>query len=195
MAASAALFPSEIIGDSSPFRFYSGPIKPLARQDRHFVRSLEERFPEPPADEAARVFGQQVVKLRSLHHGSPTSPDKNKGEAMERSSGAATRTIRDRAKPLKDRNEIAAEVARCLKTDFDHLKARNKEIARKAEASPRTVEAWIDGISPPGLEYVMRLLPHSPSLRKLMARQMTLDPDLDPEAYRAFLELMRMVQR
>lgn len=114
---------------------------------------------------------------------------------MHKSSCTTTRTIHDRTAPLRDRRQIAAEVARCLKTDFHDRKSRNKEIARKAESSPRTVEAWTDGTNLPGLEYFLRLVPDSPSLQKMLMRLMSFDADTDPEYHRAFIEFMNAVQR
>ena len=116
---------------------------------------------------------------------------------MNGSTRSTTRTKADSSEWLKDKRTLAHEVRLALVVDHGHLKARNKEIARKADCSPRTVESWTDADVPtlPGLEHFLRLVPHSPSLQKMLLRLMSMDPDQDPQAYSAFLEVVRMVQR
>lgn len=115
---------------------------------------------------------------------------------METSTRPNTRTKADLSDVLKDKRAIAHEVRIALVVDHGHLKARNKEIARKADCSPRTVEAWTSADVPtlPGLEHFLRLVPHSPSLQKMLLRLMSMDPDTDPQAYSAFLEVVRMIR-
>lgn len=110
---------------------------------------------------------------------------------------ADTRTKRDSSAWLNDKRTIAKEVRLALVSDFDHLKAPRKEIARKADCSPRTVEAWTDPEIPtvPGLEHFLRLVPHSPSIQKMLMRLMSFDPDTDPAYHSAFVEFMRAVQK
>ncbi len=116
---------------------------------------------------------------------------------METSTRSNTRTKADSSDWLKDKRAIAHEVRVALVVDHGHLKARNKEIARKADCSPRTVEAWTDADVPtlPGLEHFLRLVPHSPSIQKMLLQLMSCDPDTDPRAYSTFLELQRMLRR
>lgn len=110
-----------------------------------------------------------------------------------RATAVTPRTIQHWSNPLKDRNLLTKEVARCLRADFAHERSHLKVIARHAEASPRTVEAWVDGVNLPGFEFIARLTPHSPSLQKLYLRLMTLSPDTDPEYFRALQDLRRAI--
>jgi hypothetical protein len=89
---------------------------------------------------------------------------------------------------LKDKPAIKKRVANCLQ-DFPRLKL----IARAAEASPRTVEAWTDELSLPGLEYFLRLVPRSPSIQKMLLQLMTFDPD-HPEYARILNDLRGMAR-
>jgi DNA-binding transcriptional regulator YiaG len=149
MAASAALFPSEIIGDSSPFRFYSGPIKRLPPQDRHFVRSLEERFPEPPADEAARVFGQQVVKLRSLHSVGPSRP------VSSDAKHATERRVEKITKPSGLPELLSAALKRRM-TPTSGL--TDIMLAHALGVSRQTVWTWLNGINQPKGHHLVALI-------------------------------------
>jgi hypothetical protein len=104
------------------------------------------------------------------------------------------RTKADFPEWLKDKRQIAKEVRLALVSDFDHLRAPRKEIARHAGCSHRTVEAWTDPELPtvPGLEHFLRLIPRSPSIQKLLLQLMTLDPDQHVEYARVLSELRRL---
>lgn len=78
--------------------------------------------------------------------------------------------------------------------DFGHLKSHLKVVASKAGTTPRTVEAWTDQRCLPGLEYFLELGKHSPAIQKMTMRLWNLDPDIDPEYQRAFMDLVRAVQ-
>jgi transcriptional regulator with XRE-family HTH domain len=94
--------------------------------------------------------------------------------------------------PRKDSAPLAERVREALTADFGHLKARQKEIARKAGGiSPRTVERWERGEGVPHLELFLELGKHSPALRKMVLRAWNLDADIDPEYGRALADLHR----
>lgn len=115
---------------------------------------------------------------------------------MANPADAITRTKADSTDWLKDNRRIAKEVRLALVSDFDHLRAPRKEIAKHAQCSHRTVEAWTDPELPtvPGLPHFLRLVPRSPSIQKLLIRLMTLDADIDPEHQRAFMDLVRTIK-
>lgn len=112
---------------------------------------------------------------------------------MAKTAGTATCETAEPSAWLKDREAIAKEVRLALVSDFNHLRAPNKEVARHAGCSHRTVEAWVDRDAPtlPGLEHFLRLVPKSASLQKMLQRLMTFDPDTDPEYQRAVTEFQR----
>lgn len=113
---------------------------------------------------------------------------------MTKSCLTLPRTIPNSANPLKDKRTLTKEVALCLQADFSHRRSHLKIIARHAEASPRSVEAWTGELCLPGFEYIARLAEHSPSIKKLFLRLMSFDPDTDPEAHRALQELRRAIK-
>jgi hypothetical protein len=75
--------------------------------------------------------------------------------------------------------------------DFGHYKSTHKAIARIAGSSPKTAENWTAAVSAPSLIYFLRLLPHSPSLRKLIA----MEQDCDPGFSRELIQLMQKYVR
>lgn len=96
---------------------------------------------------------------------------------------------------LKDRAALAAEIAALLSDDHRDTRSRNKVIARKAEASPRTVEAWLERRYLPGLECWLRLAVRSRSLQVMFLRLCEMEADSDPEFQKALSEFIRVAQR
>ena len=108
------------------------------------------------------------------------------------STNEIPRTNRHCTEWLNDKPAIKERVANCLQ-DFRHERSHLKVIARHAKASPRTVEAWTDELSLPGLEYFLRLVPRSPSIQKMLLQLMTFDPD-HPEYARILNDLRGMAR-
>ena len=77
--------------------------------------------------------------------------------------------------------DVAKEVATALVVDFGHYRSTHKTIASIAGASPETVKRWVAADSAPSLVFFLRLLPHSPSLRRLVAMESELSPDFTRE--------------
>lgn len=102
------------------------------------------------------------------------------------SSPIQGRTFKHCSADIHER-ELAQQVATALVVDFGHYRSTHKVIAQKAKASPETVKRWLSGDNIPSFVYIMRLRPHSPALRRLLA----LESDLSPEFQRELSELMR----
>jgi hypothetical protein len=136
---------------------------------------------------------QQLVCNEVTHVASVSITETYGGMTMRATTQSPRTSQEPISNPLKDKRAITREVASALKQDFRHRPSHLKVIARHAEASPRTVEAWTDELSLPGLEYFLRLVPHSPSIQKLVLRLMTLSPDSDPEYFRALQDLRRAI--
>lgn len=98
-----------------------------------------------------------------------------------------SRTFPECEADLRER-DVAKQVASALVVDFAHFRSHHKVIARIAGASPKAAENWLAGDNPPSLVFFLRLLPHSPSLRKLVA----MDAELSPDFQR---ELSQLIQR
>jgi len=98
-----------------------------------------------------------------------------------------SKTFPDQEADLKER-DVAKQVASALVVDFAHYRGHHKVIARIAGASKKSAENWLAGDHPPSLVYFLRLLPHSPSLRKLIG----MESELHPEFQR---ELSALIQR
>lgn len=99
---------------------------------------------------------------------------------MKHLGGLYGRTFPDSEAELKER-DVAERVASALVVDFAHYRSHHKVIARIAGASPKSAENWLAGEHPPSLIYFLRLLPHSPSLRKLVAMESDLSPQFAQE--------------
>lgn len=110
----------------------------------------------------------------------PFDPD-NGIEGTGMSSPTPDRTFEHPSRPLSDERALAKQVSAALVVDFSHYRSTHKVIAKHAGASPETVKRWMAADSAPSLIYVMRLLPHSPSLRKLVAMDAELSPDFQRE--------------
>lgn len=106
---------------------------------------------------------------------------------MKRNELMSPRTFADSSAAVQE-SEVAKQVSACLVVDFAHYKGTPKVIARLAGASPQAAKNWLAGDNPPSLVSFLRLLPHSPSLRKLVA----MESDLSPEFTR---ELTALIQR
>jgi hypothetical protein len=106
------------------------------------------------------------------------------------SATTAGRTFVDRSAVVQER-DVAKQVASALVVDFGHYRSTHKTIAQIAGASPETVKRWVAADSAPSLIYFLRLLPHSPSLRRLVE----LDADLSPEFQRELSDLIRRHMR
>jgi hypothetical protein len=173
--------------------FYSG--RPAAQQpDRHFIQSLESTFAEPTADETVRMFAGQIAVLHG--RSSSVSPTKNEARGMRTATAKIPQDFAIRSAPRKTERSLSEEIKEAMLADHGHVRARHKHIARLAGGvSPRTVEGWERGRSMPQIEAFLELGKHSPAIQKLTLRLWNLDPDLDPDAYRTFLELQRMVAR
>ena len=104
---------------------------------------------------------------------------------MQSSTAVIPREQRKCADDLKDR------FAESLHRDYGHRRSHLKLIARAAEVSPKTVEAWKAGRYLPSLDAFFRLLPKSPSLQA-MTRMAELESELSPEFAR---ELNALIQR
>jgi hypothetical protein len=99
------------------------------------------------------------------------------------SATTAGRTFVDRSAVVQER-DVAKQVASALVVDFGHYRSTHKTIAE-------TVKRWVAADSAPSLIYFLRLLPHSPSLRRLVE----LDADLSPEFQRELSDLIRRHMR
>jgi hypothetical protein len=99
----------------------------------------------------------------------------------------SSKTFPDTEADLKER-DVAKQVASALVVDFAHYRGHHKVIARIAGASQKSAENWLAGDHPPSLVYFLRLLPHSPSLRRLVAMESELSPDFTRE-------LSQLIQR
>lgn len=87
---------------------------------------------------------------------------------------------------------LAEQVREALTADFGHLKARQKEIARKAGGvSPRTVERWERGEGVPHLELFLELGKHSPALRAVALRTWAMEADCDPGFQRELIAFLQ----
>jgi hypothetical protein len=104
---------------------------------------------------------------------------------MKHHGPTQARTFADNSAAVQE-NELAKKVADALVIDFTHYKGTPKVIARLAGASPQAAKNWLAGQHPPSLVSFLRLLPHSPSLRKLIAQE----ADLDPGFQRGLIDLM-----
>lgn len=103
------------------------------------------------------------------------------------SSPIQVRTFEHNSAVVNDR-DVAKQVASALVVDFGHYRSTHKAIAQRAGVSPETVKRWVAAESAPSLVYFLRLLPHSPSLRRLVA----MDSELSPDFTR---ELSQLIQR
>jgi hypothetical protein len=172
--AAAAVYQSEIIGDSSPFH----KVTNLALSS---AKPRENRFRQISKD----VTGHSSSSPRNQHS----------EEEMADHSVSIPRTKQDCATDLTDTRVIKQQVKLALVSDHKHLRSPMKQIARHAQCSPRTVEAWMEERSLPGLECFLRLVPHSPSLQKMLLRLMTLDSEIDPEYQRAFVDFQHALRK
>jgi hypothetical protein len=129
---------------------------------------------------------QYPVELKtSLHSLSPSRPNNGGGES-QLSYPERGRTFEQRSADIKER-DVAKQVASALVVDFGHYRSTHKAIAKIAGASPETVKRWVAADSAPSLVFFLRLLPHSPSLRKLIA----MEQDCDPGFQRGLIDLMQ----
>jgi hypothetical protein len=175
--------------------------------DNQFTRTLADAFPPADADTGMALVAQAALRVLNNQSGiarlQPRAPMSKQSECneaghvtssytdgyRERGMTNANETItRTNHDWLKDKPAIKKRVANCLQ-DFPRLKL----IAKAAEASPRTVEAWTDELSLPGLEYFLRLVPRSPSIQKMLLQLMTFDPD-HPEYARILNDLRGMAR-
>jgi|SRR5688572_31051050 len=187
---------------------------PAIAIDRNFATVLAETYDAPAVDEtkgliaeaALRVYAKTADRLQPnrqrLHHYDhelkpvthfvpPSYAKQHKAEDMEASAEAITRTIPDSSAVVKDERALVKQVADALVVDFGHYKSTHKAIARIAGSSPKTAENWTAAVSAPSLIYFLRLLPHSPSLRKLIA----MEQDCDPGFSRELIHLMQKYVR
>ncbi len=131
---------------------------------------------------ATECLNHHAVEYVSVSHASNISE-----REMKHLGGLSGRTFPNCEEPLKER-DVAKQVASALVVDFAHYRSHHKVIARIAGASPKSAENWLAGDHPPSLVYFLRLLPHSPSLRKLVAMESELSPDFTRE-------LSQLIQR
>ncbi len=170
--------------------FYSGPTD--------LSQKIAAAYREVPCLDSTPTFVADTV--RNLHRSSPSehavSPDKYRvRRQMQTSARVIPVEIPNRSSGLNTDRSLADQVRDALLADHGHLRARKKHIARLAGGiSPRTVEGWEQGKSVPHLEHFLELGKHSPSIRKMVMRLWNLDPDIDPEYQRAFMDLMRAAQ-
>jgi hypothetical protein len=181
------------------------------REDNYFTSALEAEFPAPAveptkallAEAALRVLNHQnrpvalqrrsaeclkhnQSELRSVSHQS-SYVEIHRGPMMKRNESIAARTFADSSADIQE-SDVAKQISACLVVDFAHYKGTPKVVARLAGASPQAAKNWLAGQHPPSLVSFLRLLPHSPSLRKLVA----MESDLSPEFTR---ELNALIQR
>jgi hypothetical protein len=144
-------------------------------------------------DAAPQYLSSQSVQ--SVSQRPPSCPQQHSEDGMTDPSVSTPRTKQDYATDLKDSVAIKKQVKLALVSDTKHLRCPNKQIARHAQCSPRTVEAWMEERSLPGLECFLRLVPHSPSLQKMLLHLMSFDPDTDPRYMQAFVEFQSALRR
>lgn len=140
------------------------------------------RYDQIAATRCNEVGNNFLSKVRKASHAAETSD----GDPTL-SSLIPGRTFEHNSADVQER-ELAEQVATALVVDFGHYKSTHKTIAQKAKASPETVKRWLAGENLPSFVYIMRLRPHSPSLRRLLA----LENDLSPDFQR---ELSELIQR
>jgi hypothetical protein len=182
------------------------------REDNYSAAALADEFPAPAVDEtkgliaeaALRVYvtngrsplqrrdaqclTDNQVKLNPVSHlPSSVSAKGYRGPMMKRNESIAARTFADSSADIQE-SDVAKQISACLVVDFAHYKGTPKVVARLAGASPQAAKNWLAGQHPPSLVSFLRLLPHSPSLRKLVA----MESDLSPEFTR---ELNALIQR
>lgn len=110
------------------------------------------------------------------------------------SQSSTPRIVREQAPIHKlDRNAVGKRICAALEADYGDLKSKHKEIADAAGVSPKTVEAWMHGVSLPGLMPTLRLMAESSEFAKVAMELCALEADLDPKFQEAFANFMRMV--
>jgi hypothetical protein len=170
---------------------------------------LEAVYPVPTAADTMALVGETVlrkltngrsplqrcnvqrlkhddVKVQPVSHQS-SYVDGYRGPMMKRNDAITARTFADSSAGIQE-SDVAKQVSACLVVDFAHYKSTPKVIARLAGASPQAAKNWLAGNHPPSLVSFLRLLPHSPSLRKLAAMESELSPDFTRE-------LSQLIQR
>ena len=93
--------------------------------------------------------------------------------------------------PAVSQREISVAVATALNGD----PRSDKELARDADAIPRTVRAWRQGENLPNLPSFFRLCWEIPELRAQALRWLESEQSLDPDHERLTMELMRTMSR
>lgn len=168
--------------------FYSG--KPRKRPDRDFVRDLHVKLGALPSQQTTQALVKQANQsIHPLHRLPPPFAKKPSEDGM-----AKTASISPQDCPAKPRKvqPLADQVREALTADFGNLKARQKEIARKAGGiSPRTVERWERGEGVPHLELFLELGKHSPSMRAVALRFWAMEADQDPGFQRELIAFLQ----
>jgi hypothetical protein len=164
---------------------------------------LEAVYPVPTAADTMALVGETVLRkltngrsplqrcnvqrlkhddgvLNPVTHPSSLSAERYRGPMMKRNDAITARTFADSSAGIQE-SDVAKQVSACLVVDFAHYKSTPKVIARLAGASPQAAKNWLAGSHPPSLVSFLRLLPHSPSLRKLAAMESELSPDFQRE--------------
>jgi hypothetical protein len=167
-----------------------------------FTRTLADAFPPADADDTLSLTGNaalrlydktvatprqefrdnQIAQIQNVtgHNPSSVSVERYRGPMMKRNESIAARTFVDCSAAIQE-SDVAKQVSACLVVDFAHYKSTPKVVARLAGASPQAAKNWLAGQHPPSLVSFLRLLPHSPSLRKLVAMESELSPDFTRE--------------
>jgi transcriptional regulator with XRE-family HTH domain len=147
-------------------------------------------------DQTAATLRQQLrqsieYKLRKPEHQCRPFANQNRRGTMDRLARVTPQDFPATA-PRKDSASLAERVREALTADFGHLKARQKEIARKAGGiSPRTVERWERGEGVPHLELFLELGKHSPALRAVALRCWAMEADCDPGFQRELIAFLQ----
>lgn len=94
-----------------------------------------------------------------------------------------------------DRGEVGKRICAALEADYGDLKSKHKEIADDAGVSPKTVEAWMQGVSLPGLMPTFRLMAESTEFAKVAMELCALEADHDPDFQRALATFLRTIGR
>lgn len=148
----------------------------------------EYHISQPIAAPTARAecLKHDVVELNTVSH-DVSYVELHRTPMMKRNGTLSDRTFADCSAGIQE-SDVAKQVSACLVVDFAHYKGTPKVVARLAGASPQAAKNWLAGNHPPSLVSFLRLLPHSPSLRKLVA----MESELSPEFTR---ELSALIQR
>lgn len=93
--------------------------------------------------------------------------------------------------PAVSQREVSVAVSTALNGD----PRSDKELARDADAIPRTVRAWRQGENLPSLPSFFRLCWEIPELRAMALRWLESERELDPNAERLSMDLQQALSK